>query len=63
MTINEWLKNARDALEQSGCPDPEIDARWIAEDTLNMSRTELKFEGDRALSPDILMQLNNLKDT
>ena len=34
MTISEWLKHARDRLEQTGCPDPDIDARWIAEDAL-----------------------------
>lgn len=59
MTINEWLKNAREALVVSGCPDPDIDARWIAEDVLGMSRTELKFQGDKALSPEILNALNS----
>lgn len=59
MTINEWLRNAREALVVSGCPDPDIDARWIAEDVLGMSRTELKFQGDKALSPEILNALNS----
>ncbi|MBE5775699.1 MAG: peptide chain release factor N(5)-glutamine methyltransferase [Clostridiales bacterium] len=58
MTVSEWLRNAREALASTGCPDPEIDARWIAEDKLNMSRTELKFEGDRALNPEALAGLN-----
>ena len=58
MTVNEWLKNAREALERTGCPDPDIDARWIAEDILGMSRTMLKFEGDKALSQDALTMLN-----
>lgn len=59
MTISEWLKNAREALIAADCPDPDIDARWIAEDTLKMSRTELKFEGDRAISSEQLTQLNS----
>ncbi|MBR6766906.1 MAG: peptide chain release factor N(5)-glutamine methyltransferase [Clostridia bacterium] len=58
MIINDWLKSAREALGQSGCPDPEIDARWIAEDVLGMSFTELKFEGDKFLSPAQLSTLN-----
>jgi len=62
MTINEWLKNARETLSLSGCPDPEIDSRWVAEDILGMSRTELRFEGDRALSPDVLSRLNHALD-
>ena len=51
MKISEWLSHARALLAQTGCPDPEIDARWMAEDTLGMSRTDLKFESDRAISP------------
>lgn len=58
MTINEWLKKAREVLTASECPDPEIDTRWIAEDILKMSRTELKFEGDRALTDAQLQALN-----
>ena len=54
MKISEWLAHARAQLEQSGCPDPEIDARWMAEDTLGMSRADLKFESDRAIDPDTL---------
>ena len=52
MTISDWLKNTINVLRDSGCPDPEIDARWMAEDALGMTRSALKFESDRALSPD-----------
>ena len=44
MTISEWMKSAIEALKASDCPDPEIDARWIAEDVLGMSAPELRFE-------------------
>ena len=57
MNITEWLAHAAAQLAASGCPDPEIDARWMAEDTLGMSRTDLKFEGDRAVSAEALAQL------
>ena len=38
MTIAEWLRSATEELTQSGCPDPAVDARWIAEDALRMVR-------------------------
>ena len=57
MNISEWLGRARMALTESGCPDPEIDARWMAEDALGMTRAELKFESDRAIPPEQLRQL------
>ena len=38
MTISDWLGRAKARLEASGCPDPAIDARWIAEEALNMTR-------------------------
>ena len=44
MTISEWLARATEALRATGCPDPEIDARWIAEDVLGMNAPELRFE-------------------
>ena len=47
MTISEWMKSAIDALKNSGCPDPEIDARWIAEDVLGMTASELRFEAQK----------------
>ena len=47
MTITEWIKSAIDALKNSGCPDPEIDARWIAEDVLGMTASELRFEAQK----------------
>lgn len=50
MNISDWLRHAQAVLTASGCPDPQIDARWMAEDTLGMSRSELKFESDRALT-------------
>ena len=59
MTIGEWLRHAREVLTESGCPDPQIDSRWIAEDTLNLSRSELRFEGERALDAEELEQLES----
>ena len=58
MTIGEWLRHAREVLAESGCPDPAIDSRWIAEDTLGLTRTELHFEAERAIGADALDQLN-----
>ena len=57
MTITDWLTRAKAALAASGCPDPEIDARWMAEDTLGMTRTDLKFEADRAIGDAQLKRL------
>lgn len=57
MNISEWLRHAESALAASGCPDPQVDARWMAEDTLGMTRTDLKFEADRAVPPDALNRL------
>ena len=54
MTISEWMKSAIDALRSSGCPDPEIDARWIAEDVLGMNASELRFEAQK--TPDAKKQ-------
>ena len=51
MTIAEWMKRAIDALRNSGCPDPEIDARWIAEDVLGMTASELRFEAQKTPEP------------
>lgn len=59
MTIGEWLHHAATVLTESGSPDPQIDARWIAEDTLNMTRAKLRFESDRALNSDELAALND----
>ncbi|MBR1822232.1 MAG: peptide chain release factor N(5)-glutamine methyltransferase [Clostridia bacterium] len=60
MNISEWLAHAVPLLRASGCPDPEVDARWMAEDTLGMTRTELKFESDRAVPPSALGQLERM---
>ena len=49
MNISDWMHHAREVLTASGCPDPEIDARWMAEDALGMTRQELRFEGDQAI--------------
>ncbi len=59
MTIGEWLQHAQEALAESGCPDPQIDSRWIAEDTLKMTRAELRFEWDCAIGAESLEKLNN----
>ena len=60
MTISDWLRHARQALVASGCPDPEIDARWMAEDALGMTRAELKFEADRAIHAHQLDRLETM---
>lgn len=58
MTIGEWLREAQAALAASGCPDPAVDARWIAEDALHMTTTALRFEAQNALEGDVLEQMN-----
>ena len=58
MNINDWLRQAAATLAEAGCPDPEIDARWMAEDVLRMTRTDLKFEGDREVGPIAHARLN-----
>ena len=60
MIISEWLAHAAALLAASGCPDPQIDARWMAEDTLGMTRTDLKFESDRAIPPAALNRLEGM---
>ncbi len=60
MNISEWLARAESQLTASGCPDPQVDARWMAEDTLGMTRTELKFESDRAIPADALSRLEGM---
>ena len=62
MTISEWLKHARERLAQTGCPDPDIDARWIAEDALDMTRQALVFESDQAIPRDRLYTLESMLD-
>lgn len=58
MTIAEWLRHAGDALAQSDCPDPAVDARWIAEDMLHMTTSALHFEGQSAIPADTLQEMN-----
>ena len=58
LNISDWLRRAGTALTESGCPDPDIDARWMAEDVLHLTRTEMKFEGEREVRPEELQTLN-----
>lgn len=58
MTISEWLIHAAEALETSGCPDPAVDARWIAEDILNKNAAALRFEGLSAIDEARLAEMN-----
>ena len=57
MTIADWLKRAQARLEETGCPDPRIDARWMVEDAMGMTRQELTFESDRAVDDRHLKRL------
>ena len=58
MNIGEWLRHASDVLAESGSPDPQIDAKWIAEDTLGLTRAELHFESTRGIDAAQLEQLD-----
>lgn len=58
MTVSEWLSRASAALEASGCPDPNVDSRWIAEDMLKMTPAELRFAAQNELDDDALALLN-----
>lgn len=62
MTISEWLKQAAEALQESGCPDPTIDARWIAEDVLGLNASALRFEAQNALPDSKLAEMNAFLD-
>jgi release factor glutamine methyltransferase len=62
MIISEWLKHARNRLAQTNCPDPDIDARWIAEDVMGLTRQELVFGGDRAIPRHQLYRLEAMLD-
>ena len=62
MNISEWLKRAQNRLNETGCPDPAVDARWIAEDALGMTRQALVFEADQALSNAQLLRLESMLD-
>ena len=62
MNIAEWLKHARARLTETGCPNPDIDARWIAEEGLGMTRQALVFESDRAIPMSRLIQLESMLD-
>lgn len=58
MTISEWLRSAAESLEQSGCPDPAVDARWIAEDVLHMPSSALHFASNNVPSPEQMAEMN-----
>ena len=62
MTVSEWLSDAIAALEASGCPDPGIDARWIAEDMLGMTNAELRFSAQSELTAGQKAVLDNCLD-
>lgn len=62
MTISEWLQDAANALEASGCPDPRVDARWIAEDMLRMTAAELRFAAQNELTEPQLALLEGCLD-
>lgn len=57
MIVSDWLRHAREVLSQTGCPDPEVDARWMAEDALGMSRSDLYFSADKSIPPETLTRL------
>ncbi|MBQ6595157.1 MAG: peptide chain release factor N(5)-glutamine methyltransferase [Clostridia bacterium] len=58
MNIQDWLRHASEVLREAECPDPQTDSRWIAEDTLSMSSTELSFEANQELEAESLERLN-----
>lgn len=58
MTISDWLRSAAASLAASGCPDPAVDARWIAEDVLSMTPSALRFRGGETPDADRLAELN-----
>ncbi len=60
MTISDWLRHAQTTLTAAGCPDPAVDARWMAEDALGMTRQELTFESDRSISDEALAGLERM---
>ncbi|MBQ3575641.1 MAG: peptide chain release factor N(5)-glutamine methyltransferase [Clostridia bacterium] len=59
MTVSEWLSGAIHALEASGCPDPQVDARWIAEDMLHLTTAELRFAAQNELTDEQLSVLDH----
>ena len=59
MTIGEWLRRARAALEEAGCPDPAVDALWIAEDVLRLTRAQLRFSESNTIDEVKSAELNH----
>ena len=49
MTLDAWLRRARSRLEAAGCPDPEVDAEWLAVERLGLPRSALRREGSREI--------------
>ena len=60
MTIGDWLRHAAETLTESGSLDPQVDSKWIAEDILRMTPSELHFQLDRALDAGTYAQLETL---
>ena len=58
MTVAEWLRGAEQSLDESGCPNPAIDARWIAEDFLGLTSSALRFQSADVLNAAQLELLN-----
>lgn len=47
MTFRDWLTDAQQKLEASGCPDPHVDAAWLLEDMLGISTAQVRRYPDR----------------
>lgn len=60
MTIMNWLAGARARLEASGCPDPAVDAAWLLEDGLGLSRVQARLQRQRELAPEEAQRLDAL---
>ena len=61
MTQAQWLAQARQRLEASGCPDPEIDAEWLLEHVLGIAdRRVLRAQRAAALAPEAQARLEAL---
>ena len=50
MTLDAWLMEARQRLQAAGCPDAAVDAAWLLEDGLGLSRIEARLQRARALT-------------
>ena len=52
MTYAEWLTAAQQKLEESGCPDPHVDAAWLLEDMLGISSLQMRRKPEHVLTPE-----------